>query len=188
MQSALRVFASKGFFGAKVNDIASAAGVADGTIYLYFKSKDDLLISLFEEQMALVNAELLRSMEDGGTATEKLRQFIEGYFRLVQENPHATEVITLELRQSEKFMKEYSNPRFAEFLKILAGVIEEGQEAGELRKGPPAPVLARALFGMLDELALMWITARDGKIAIGKAAEWVESLVLEGLQTTRRNP
>src|SRR5512147_2903584 len=123
LSSALKVFAQKGFFGAKVSDIADAAGVADGTIYLYFKSKDDLLISLFEEQMERVNVELTRAMDGADAAPEKLRRFIRAYMELVAENRHAAEVITIELRQSAKFMKEYKNPRFADFLKTLAHVI-----------------------------------------------------------------
>src|SRR4026207_1645049 len=89
LQAAERVFASKGFFGAKVSDIAEDAGVADGTIYLYFRSKDDLLISLFEEQMERVNSELLRAIEGAPRAPEKLRSFITAYMDLVAKNRHA---------------------------------------------------------------------------------------------------
>jgi TetR/AcrR family fatty acid metabolism transcriptional regulator len=181
LASAMRVFADKGFFGAKVSDIADAAGVADGTIYLYFKSKDDLLISLFEEQMLRVNDELSRAMAGADDAPEKLRRFIHAYMDLVAENRHAAEVITIELRQSAKFMKEYKNPRFAEFLKSLAAVIDEGQKVGTLRGGMPAPVAARALFGLLDELALMWVTARGDRLDIRKVADWIGDLVLQGL-------
>src|SRR5215470_19377790 len=77
--SAMRVFASKGFFGAKVSDIADDAGVADGTIYLYFKSKDDILISLFEQQMERVNATLNKAIEGDESPAEKLRRFIDAY-------------------------------------------------------------------------------------------------------------
>jgi TetR/AcrR family fatty acid metabolism transcriptional regulator len=182
LSSAMRIFAEKGFFGAKVSDIADAAGVADGTIYLYFKSKDDLLISLFEEQMARVNVELQRAMDGAERAPEKLRRFIHAYMDLVAENRHAAEVITIELRQSAKFMKEYRNPRFAEFLKSLAAVIDEGQRKGSMRIGMPAPVAARALFGALDELALMWVTGRGDKVDIRKVADWIGDLVLQGLE------
>jgi TetR/AcrR family fatty acid metabolism transcriptional regulator len=182
LSSAMRVFAEKGFFGAKVSDIAEAAGVADGTIYLYFKSKDDLLISLFEEQMERVNDELGRAMDGAASPPEKLRRFIRAYMDLVAENRHAAEVITIELRQSAKFMKEYRNPRFAEFLKRLAAVIDEGQKKGTLKNGMPAPVAARALFGALDELALMWVTARGDRLDIRRVADWIGDLVLQGLE------
>lgn len=180
--SAMRVFAMKGFYGAKVSDIAADAGVADGTIYLYFKSKDDLLISLFEAQMERIIAGLRRAVEGAGEAPEKLRRFIRTYMALVESNRHGAEVITIELRQSAKFMKEYANPRFAEFLKLLAGVIDEGQKRGTLAAEMPPPVAARALFGALDELALMWVTSRGEKLDIRKVADWVGNLVLHGLE------
>ena len=187
MSSAMRVFASKGFYGAKVSDIADDAGVADGTIYLYFKSKDDLLISLFEEQMARVQVELTRAMDGAERAPDKLRRFIHAYLELVADNRHAAEVITIELRQSAKFMKEYKNPRFAEFLKTLAGVVDEGQRQGAIRGDVPAPVAARALFGALDELALMWVTGRGERFDIRRVADWISDLVLQGHETQRRS-
>ena len=185
LQAAERVFASKGFFGAKVSDIAGVAGVADRTIYLYFKSKDDLLISLFEAQMERVLAELRAAVGDAGDATEKLRRFCRAYLGLVESNRHAAEVITIELRQSAKFMKEYRNPKFAEFLKTLAAVIAEGQAQGRLRAEVPAPIAARALFGALDELALMWVTSRE-RFDIRKVADWLGDVVLQGLEMQRR--
>src|SRR5262249_36624752 len=186
--SAMRVFASEGFFGAQVSDIAEGAGLADGTIYLYFKSKDDILISLFEEQMEKVNSVLTSAMAGAATADAKLRSFIQAYMGLVSENRHAAEVITIELRQSAKFMKEYRNPRFAEFLKALAAVIDEGQRSGSFRADVPAPVAARALFGALDELALMWVTSRGEKLDIRKVADWIGDLVLQGLVVKGGSP
>ncbi len=182
MEAALKVFASKGFFASKVSDIADQAGVADGTIYLYFKSKDDLLISLFEEQMERANVELRAAMADAKTAPEKIRRFVGAYTQLIAANRHAAEVVTIELRQSAKFMKEYKNPRFAELLKALAAVIDDGQQKGELAGEIPAPVAARAIFGALDELTLMWVTSRGDRLDIRKVADWIGDLVLKGLQ------
>jgi TetR/AcrR family fatty acid metabolism transcriptional regulator len=78
-------------------------------------------------------------------------------------------------------MKEYANPRFAELLKLVASVIDEGQRTGELRGDIPAPVAARALFGLMDELALMWVTGRADRLDIRKLADWASTMVLEGL-------
>src|SRR5262245_26711248 len=103
--SAMRVFALKGYYGAKVSDIAEDAGVADGTIYLYFRSKDDLLISLFEAQMERVHDALEGAMVGATDAADKLRRFIRAYTDLNAENRHGAEVIAIELRQSAKFMK-----------------------------------------------------------------------------------
>src|SRR5215468_8328634 len=100
LTAAERVFARRGFFAARVSEIAKDAGVADGTIYLYFKSKDDLLISLFENRMRQVN-ELLRAAVDGaaGQPIDQMRAFVQRYLRLVNDEPAAAEVLTIELRQ-----------------------------------------------------------------------------------------
>jgi TetR/AcrR family fatty acid metabolism transcriptional regulator len=146
-----------------------------------------VMYSLFEEQMAKVQVELTRAMDGADRAPEKLRRFVRAYMELVADNRHAAEVITIELRQSAKFMKEYKNPRFAEFLKTLAGVVDEGQRQGAIRGDVPAPVAARALFGALDELALMWVTGRGERFDIRKVADWMSDVVLQGLET-QQNP
>ncbi len=155
LDGALKAFAKKGFYNTKVSEIASEAGVADGTIYLYFKNKDDLLISLFEDRMEWIIERLSSEMEqtDGGFA-EKLALFIRLHFMLVLENQDLAEFITVELRQSAKFVKEYSNPKFGDYLKMLQGLLEQAQQTGELRQELDARLVSRAIFGALDEVLL----------------------------------
>jgi TetR/AcrR family fatty acid metabolism transcriptional regulator len=190
--AAERVFARCGFFAARVSEIAKEAGVADGTIYLYFKSKDDLLISLFERRMKQVN-ELLAKAIDGKPPVDQLRTFIKAYLQLVHDEPAAAEVLTIELRQSSKFMKEYDNPQFADFLRMLGGIVTRGQDDGVLDATVPSHVAARMIFGLLDEIALAWVLALRSQIATGagrtrpkkfdivRAADWVVALVTSGL-------
>lgn len=191
LTAAERIFARRGFFAAKVSDVAKEAGVADGTIYLYFKSKDDLLISLFERRMQQVNDTLRAAVAGIPSPREQLRAFIKTYLQLVNDEPAAAEVLTIELRQSSKFMKEYENPQFADFLRLLGGIIAAAQERGELSSTIPAHVAARMIFGVLDELALAWVLAkqpfgggagtRPKKFDIVRAADWVITLVTRGL-------
>src|SRR5512140_1368151 len=121
LDAAETIFARHGFFAAKVSDVAKEAGVADGTIYLYFKSKDDLLISLFERRMQQLNTALKAAIA-GKAPREQLRAFIRTHIQLVHDEPAATEVLTIELRQSSKFMKEYDNPEFVDFLRTLGSI------------------------------------------------------------------
>jgi len=183
LDAAERIFARRGFFHARVSEIAREAGVADGTIYLYFKNKDDLLISLFESRMERVTAELAAALERvGPRPADRLAAFFDIFARLVVDHPELAEVLTVELRQSSKFMKEYQNPRFGDFLKLLAAVISEGQEQGAFDRSLPAPIAARAIFGMLDELALAWLLSRGEKFDIVGAAASLGALVLRGLE------
>lgn len=181
LEAAETLFARRGFFHARIAEIAREAGVADGTIYLYFKSKDDLLISWFEWRMDLVVAELEAAVAAAERPTDKLRAFLETQLGLVESNPAAAEVLTVELRQSSKFMKEYSNPRFADFLRLLAGIIREGQDAGDFDPDIPAPHAARAIFGAVDELALSWLLGGGEKFDIVRAADWITRMTLSGL-------
>jgi TetR/AcrR family fatty acid metabolism transcriptional regulator len=190
--AAERIFARRGFFAAKVSDVAKEAGVADGTIYLYFKSKDDLLISLFERRMQEVNVLLRDAVGKIDAPLEQLRVFIKTYLQLIHDEPTAAEVLTIELRQSSKFMKEYENPQFADFLRLLGGIISAAQDQKLLDGSIPAHVAARMIFGVLDELALAWVLAkqplvggagtRPKKFDIVRAADWVITLVTRGLK------
>jgi TetR/AcrR family fatty acid metabolism transcriptional regulator len=182
LDAAERVFARQGFYQSRVSEIARDAGVADGTIYLYFKSKDDLLISLFESRMERVNQRLALALADQVTPIDKLMALVRTYLGLVRDNRELAEVLTIELRQSAKFMKEYASPRFGEFLKLVASVIAEGQERGEFATSVPAPHVARMIFGIIDELALAWLLGRGEHFDLLAAEDWVGMLVLDGLK------
>lgn len=191
LDAAEHVFAQHGFFAAKVSEIAKEAGVADGTIYLYFKNKDDLLISLFESRMERVNAHLALETAKHKAPRAKLDAFIRAYLALVKEQPAAAEVLTVELRQSAKFMKgQPANPKFAELLRLLASIVADGQRAGVFTDGIPAPVAARMIFGLVDEMALAWLLGdktpdaapRGKKFDIVRAADWVGALITQGLE------
>src|SRR3954470_9591304 len=157
LEAAIKVFAAEGFYNAKVSQIAQAAGVADGTIYLYFKSKDDLLIQLFEDRMERVNATLREALASEESSAARLKRVVRLHLELVEANRDMAEVISVELRQSSKFIREYANPKFAEFLRTIASAVVEGQRKGELRADIDPYIFARALFGALDEIAVAWL-------------------------------
>lgn len=185
LDAAIKVFAAEGFYNAKVSQIAQAAGVADGTIYLYFKSKDDLLIQLFEDRMEIVNANLRAALSKETSAVERLKHVVRLHLALVESNRDMAEVISVELRQSSKFIREYANPKFADFLRSIAGAVVEGQRAGELRSDIDPHIFARSLFGALDEIAVAWLVRHPGSkasIDLPRAAEHVGNLFIDGLR------
>jgi len=188
LDAAVKVFAAQGFYNAKVSQIAAAAGVADGTIYLYFKSKDELLISLFEDRMDRVLATLREALDPSTNgaptdAVSRLRRVIELHLELIEKNPEMGEVITVELRQSAKFIREYDNPKFAEFLRLIAGAVADGQARGELRSDVDPQLTARAIFGALDEISLAWIVrAPRDRGELKRTAQQLGTLFLDGLR------
>lgn len=182
LEGALRAFAKKGFYNTKVSEIAAEAGVADGTIYLYFKNKDDLLISLFEDRMEWVIERLQAELKViPGDAVSKIQAFIQLHFALVIENRDLAEFITVELRQSAKFVKEYKNPKFADYLRILQGIIEDGQREGTLRPDLDSRLTSRAIFGALDEVLLQMTLSRAITPEIEEKVASISTMFIEGL-------
>jgi len=180
LRAAIKVFAEKGFFQAKISEIAKTANVADGTIYLYFDNKDDLLIQVFEEVMDRFLEGLGVSMKDVEGPVERIRLFLEHHLSMVETYPDVAAVISVELRQSHKFMKEYKNPKFAQYLTVLADIVRDGAEEGVFRSDINPWMSARALFGMLDELVVAWVLGRS--IELKKSANQIFELFLHGVQ------
>jgi len=181
LDAAIEVFAEKGFFNATVAEVARRAGVADGTIYLYYKGKDDLLIRLFEQIMQMINEKLESATRDVPKATDRLRAVAAAQAELVVETPAFAEVICVELRQSSKFMKEYENPGFKRYLAFLAEIVEAGQKRGELDPSMDPHRVARSFFGALDELHLSWCLARKTRFDLRQASREVTEIFVRGL-------
>lgn len=181
LRAAVTIFSRKGFFNSKVSEIARAAEVADGTIYLYFRNKDDLLISLFEEKMGEVVADVRRRTAAGGNALEKLKIFIGNHMDLLERESGLVEVLQVELRQSTKFLKDYTPVKFFEYLEIISDILEEGKREGILRPDLNVSIARRAIFGALDELSLTYILSRKPKYHPTVTAAELCRLLLEGL-------
>lgn len=175
------MFAARGFYNARVADIAREAGVADGTIYLYFKNKDDLLISLFEDRMDAILSRFRAELSRVPDASGRLRRFIELHLSMVAEDPTLAEVLTVELRQSAKFMREYKAPKFGEYLDLLGQTVELGRQTGEFRSDVDTGILKRAVFGALDEVSLYWASSRRRPYGLEAAADQLWSLCTQGL-------
>lgn len=183
LDAALKVFAERGFYNAKVSEVARAAGVADGTIYLYFENKDDLLIQLFEDRMEYIIRRLSDELERSqGTPLDRIRSLIHMHVDLATHDPDLAEFITVELRQSGKFIREYENPQFVEYLRVLRDIIEEGQRTGYIRTGLDSRLLVRAIFGALDEVLLtLTLASRSRSVDVHLSADQLADLLLEGM-------
>ncbi len=182
IQAATHVFASKGFYNAKVADVAREADVADGTIYLYFKNKDDLLISIFEESMDTFINTVKERLKDQTDPVEKFKLFIEHHLQLVQENQDVAQVLQIELRQSSKFMKEYAATKFKDYLDIISSILEEGQKANVFLKEIKPSVVKRAIFGAIDEMALDWVLLKKKKYSLQEVSEQLCRLFIGGVK------
>lgn len=160
LRSATKVFAVSGYFNSKVSDIAAKAGIADGTVYLYFKSKDDILHSIFDRAMAEFIGEGKREMAGISSPAARLRRIAELHLEKLGADRDMAVVFQIELRGSTKFMQEFSAAGFAEYLDIIRVTIEDGQAIGEFRTDIKPIVAAKILYGALDEMVTNWILSK----------------------------
>src|SRR5829696_1606474 len=160
LRAAIKVFAGRGYFNSKVADIAGEAGIADGTVYLYFKSKDDILHSIFDRAMAEFIAEGKREIENLNGPEEKLRRIAELHLEKLGADRELAIVFQVELRGSTKFMQEFSAAGFAEYLDIIRETISDGQKQGVFRGDLKPVVVAKILYGALDEMVTNWILSQ----------------------------
>jgi TetR/AcrR family transcriptional regulator, fatty acid metabolism regulator protein len=157
LRAATDVFAGRGFFNAQVADVARAAGVAAGTVYLYFRSKDDLLVSIFDRTMREWIEEGRASVAPIADPVERLRAIARVHLDRMGRDRNLAIVFQVELRQSTKFMERFSATALREYLGIIREVIVEGQAAGVFRREINPTVAAKLFFGGLDEMATNWI-------------------------------
>ncbi len=184
-EAAISVFAQKGYGSARVADVAKKAGVADGTIYLYFRNKEDLLLSIFEEKMGKVIDELSDALEGVDCPKDRVRVYAEQHFRQLQENPELAQVFQVELRQSHRFLREYRPEKLWEYLDVFASAVEDGKTRG-IFGADVNPFIAKwAFFGALDELSIQWVLARKrDRFDLEHAATQVVEMFLRGITAT----
>ena len=180
LRAAIKVFARSGFFNAKVADVAREAGVADGTVYLYFKNKDDILVSIFNYVMDEALDQGRKRLDEVTDPREKLERIVHGHLDRLGRDRDLAVVFQVELRSSTKFMEQFSATKVSEYLDMIRGVIEEGQRRGVFRKGINTTIAAKVLFGALDEMATNWILSRR-RYSLAAQATSVVDLFLNGV-------
>ncbi len=180
LRGAISVFAKKGFFNAKVADIAREAGVADGTVYLYFKNKDHILVSIFEAFMDDAIAEGREALATIDDPREKLRCIADLHLRRMGSDRDLAVVFQVELRSSMKFMEQFSATRVSEYLELIRAVISDGQRRGLFRKTVDANVASKVFFGALDEMVTNWVLSRKA-YDLRSTGDAVMSLFFDGV-------
>lgn len=184
LRAAIKVFAGSGFFNSKVADVAREAGVADGTVYLYFKNKDDILVSIFNYYMEEALAAGKASLAETEDPVEKLRRIVRAHLERLGRDRNLAVVFQVELRSSTKFMEQFSATKVAEYLDMIRSVIEDGQKRGVFRPELNTKIVSKILFGALDEMATNWVLSRK-RYSLTSTAEPVLDVFLNGLTRTQ---
>ena len=180
LRAAIKVFARHGYFQSQVADVARVAGVAAGTVYLYFRSKDDLLVSIFERTMKDAIDEGRAALADVADPVDRLRRIARLHLDRLGRDRDLAVVMQVELRQSIKFMERFSSTHLQDYLNIIRRTISEGQAAGAFRNDVSPNAAAKVFFGALDEMATNWMLSRR-KYALAGDADVVVDLIIGGL-------
>ena len=181
IDAAVIAIAESGYHQAQVSKIAKQAGVADGTIYLYFKNKEDILISLFEEKMGVFVGNLQKIIKDENSASEKLGQMIENHFQVLANDRHLATVTQLELRQSNKEIRLKINDILKEYLKMIDQIIIEGMVSGEFNPSMDVRIARQMVFGTIDEISTTWVM-NEYRYNLMELAPKVKQLILNGVK------
>jgi TetR/AcrR family transcriptional regulator, fatty acid metabolism regulator protein len=179
LRAAIDTFAERGYFHAQVADVARAAGVAAGTVYLYFKSKDDLLISIFERSMRDGLSRGSEAVANLADPPERLRRLARGHLARLGNDRNLAIVFQVELRQSTKFMERFSSTLLRDYLGLIREAIADGQRQGLFRSDIKPTSAAKMLFGALDEMATNWILSKR-RYSLEAEADEVVDFFLDG--------
>lgn len=182
IDAAVKVIAENGYHASQVSKIAKEAGVADGTIYLYFKNKEDVLVSVFEEKMGQFIGKIAEATNAQPDPNRKLKILIEMHFNQLEENPYLAIVTQLELRQSNYSLRLQINNVLKPYLDIIDAIIDEGIKKKQFRNDLNAALLRQMIFGTLDEVVTTWVM-KERKYNLTAQAEQVHRFITEGLKS-----
>ncbi|GEN45850.1 TetR/AcrR family transcriptional regulator [Alkalibacillus haloalkaliphilus] len=181
LDAAVEVIAENGYHHSQVSKIAKKAGVADGTIYLYFKNKEDILVSLFEEKMGQFVSKIKDEIEQIDEADQKLYKLIEMHFQQLSEDPDLAIVTQLELRQSNKRLRLKINEVLKGYLTLMDDILHEGMKDGTFQDQLNVKLVRQVLFGTLDEVVTNWVM-KEQRYNLVKQAKEVHYLIYNGLR------
>ena len=179
LQAAVEVIAENGYFNSPVSAIAARAGVADGTIYLYFKSKDEVLRTAIDATFARFHAKVEEEFKHRTGCREQLEYIAQVHLES-HENRSVAILMQTEMRQSAKFIAEFSHHHLVKYIQVAREVVRRGQASGTFRANVSDGIVAHCLFGAIDELLSSAVFT--GRVYDARAtAEQVLDVLLNGV-------
>lgn len=182
LEAALAVFAEKGFFVSRISDIADRANVADGTVYLYFKNKDEILATAISTAFETFMNNARTELDKIADPVERLRKLARLHLEALGGNRNAAIVFQMELRQSTR-LSEFSHQHLIEYFTLVRVAIQQGQQRGVFRKNMPDKIAANCFFGALDEMVTSWVLS-EHEFPLASAADAVVEILLNGMRSS----
>ena len=181
LQGAIEVFAEHGYFNSRVSDIAQRADVADGTIYLYFKNKEQILMAAIDFAFSSFMRAAQTELASIGDPRQRLRKLASLHLESLGANRGLAMVFQTELRQSAKFLAEFSHRHLIEYFDLIRSIVREGQLAGQFRREISDKIAANCFFGALDAMVTSWLLS-EHDYNLGKSADALVDVILSGME------
>jgi TetR/AcrR family fatty acid metabolism transcriptional regulator len=182
LEAAVKVFARYGFYQSTVSQIAKEAGVADGTIYLYFKNKDDILVQFFSHRTKQVFEQFQAEVDRADTGLDKLRNLVRRHLAEFQQDRDGAVVYQVETHQNSRLAEAQIKEMSKMYLDLISEIVEQGQEEGSIRKDLYLGLVKRFIIGAVDEVINTWIHS-DGKYDLVSMADPLVELFIKGIGT-----
>ncbi|WP_366922567.1 TetR family transcriptional regulator [Metallumcola ferriviriculae] len=160
IDAAVKIFARHGYYGAQVTKIAKEAGVADGTIYLYFENKEDILISLFTEKMGRFIAAVSQELSSQEDAVEQLHTLVRRHFSHLAADADLAVVTQIELRQSDPQIRQGISQPLKKYFEAIEKVVENGKLTGQFNDWIDVKTARKMIFGTMDEVVTCWVLSQ----------------------------
>jgi TetR/AcrR family fatty acid metabolism transcriptional regulator len=180
IDAAVTVIAMHGYHQSQVSKIAKEAGVADGTIYLYFKNKEDLLVSVFNEKMGSFIEKTENELKGRQSAVEKLHTLIEMHFKQLEADHELSIVTQLELRQTNRDLRVKIGEVLKRYLTLIDHILKDGMESGTFNSDMDYRLARQMIFGTIDETATNWVM-NDHRYGLRKLADPIHKMLINGL-------
>jgi TetR/AcrR family fatty acid metabolism transcriptional regulator len=183
LEAAVKVFAEQGYHQSTISQIAREAGVADGTIYLYFKGKDDILVQFFRDRAKQVFEGFREEVERADNAVEKLRNLICRHLEVFQRDRNKAIVYQVETHQKSRIAEDQIREMSQMYLDLITVIVEKGQEEGKIRKDLYLSLVKRFILGAVDEVINTWLHS-EGNYDLASMADPLVDLILRGIGQT----
>jgi TetR/AcrR family fatty acid metabolism transcriptional regulator len=181
LEAAVRVFARQGFHQSTVAQIAKEAGVADGTIYLYFKNKDDILVQFFSVRTKQVFESFREAVDTAENSTDKLRNLVRRHLVEFQRDKDGAVVYQVETHQNSRLAEAQIREMSKMYRDLISEIIEQGQQEGAIRKDLYVGLVKRFIIGAVDEVINTWLHTEEEYDLVSMADPLVE-LFIKGIE------
>jgi len=171
------VFARQGFYQSTVAQIAKEAGVADGTIYLYFKNKDDILVNFFDYKTKQVFERFRDEVNKAESGLDKLRNLIRRHLIEFQRDRDMAILYQVGTHQIDRLAEEQIREMSKMYQDLVSEIVEVGQQEGSIRKDVYVSLVKRFILGGVDEVINTWLHSESDYDLVSMADPLVELFI-----------